>query len=49
MLFNDAFHQVSAPSDTVREQTTFEDFQDGHHGGHHGYESDGDVENVKNY
>ena len=44
-----AFHQVSAPSDTVREQITIEDFQDGLHGDHHGYGSDGDVKNVKSY
>ena len=45
----DDFHQVSSPSNTVREQLTIEDFQDGPHGGHHGYDSDGDVENVKCY
>ena len=33
----DAFHQVSAPCDTIREQMTIEDFQDGLHGSHHGY------------
>ena len=32
---------------TVREQITIEDFQDGLHGRYHGYDSDGDVENVK--
>ena len=32
-----ASHQVSAQSDTVREQMSFEDFQDAHHGGHLGY------------
>ena len=36
-------------SDTVREQLTIEDFQDGPHGGHLGYDSDGDVENVKSF
>ena len=29
-----ASHQVSAQSDTVQEQMLFQDFQDGHHGGH---------------
>ena len=28
-------------------QITTEGFQDGRHGGHHGQDSDGDVENVK--
>ena len=42
-----AFHQVSIPSDTVEEQITIEDFQDGHHGSHHGSDSHGNVENVK--
>ena len=45
----DAFHQVSALSDFVREQITIKDLQDGRHGYHHGYDSDGDVENVKRY
>ena len=31
---------------TVWEQITIEEFQDGH-GGHHGYDSDEDIENVK--
>ena len=32
----------------VREQITTEDFQDGHNGSHHGFDSDGgNVENVK--
>ena len=30
-------------------QITIEDFQDGCHGRHQGYDSDGDVENVKHY
>ena len=34
---SDAFHRVSAQSDTVREQITTEDFQDGHRGGHLGH------------
>ena len=34
---------------TVQEQITTEDFQDGPCAGHHGYHSDGDVENVKSY
>ena len=34
---------------TVREKITTEDFQDGRHGGHYGYDSDGDVKNVKSY
>ena len=32
----------------VQEQITIKDFQDGCHGYHHGYDSDGDVKNVKN-
>ena len=30
-------------------QITIEDLQDDHHGGHHGYNSDGNVKNVKSY
>ena len=33
---------------TVQEQVTTKNFQDGHHGGHYGYDSD-DVKNVKSY
>ena len=33
----DASHQVFAQSDTVWEEMSFEEFQDGHHGGHLGY------------
>ena len=36
MLSRDAFEQI-----------TIEDFKDGRQEGHHGYDSDGDVENVK--
>ena len=32
---------------TVQEQITIKDFQDGRHGNHPGYDSDGDVKNVK--
>ena len=32
---------------TVRDRITIEDFQNGRHDGHHGYDSDGNVENVK--
>ena len=34
---SDASHQVSAQSDTVREEMSFEDFKDGRHGDHLGY------------
>ena len=34
---SDASHQVSAQSNTVWEEISFEDFQDGRHGGHLGY------------
>ena len=35
----DASHQVSAQSDRVWEEMSFEEFQDGHHVGHLGYQN----------
>ena len=37
LCYGDASHQVTAQSDTVWEQMSFDKYQDGRHGGHLGY------------
>ena len=39
LCHSDASHQVSAQSDMVPEEMFFEKFQDGHRGGHLGYQN----------